>query len=98
MVPQVQGMISAMFAVGMVIALPLGAWVTENYGWRWTYNSAAPFAVLMFFLAWKILRESRYINPGKIDWAGVVLLATFLVPMLVGVTRAQTSAGLREKP
>ncbi|WP_010478045.1 MFS transporter [Thermococcus zilligii] len=88
MVPQVQGMISAMFGVGMVIALPLGAWVTQNWGWRWTYHSAAPFAVLMFFLAWKVLRESRYINPGKVDWVGTVLLAFAVVPMLVGVTRA----------
>ncbi|ASJ09470.1 MFS transporter permease [Thermococcus siculi] len=88
MVPQVQGMISAMFGVGMVIALPLGAWVTQNYGWRWTYHSAAPFAVLMLFLAWKVLRESRYINPGKIDWLGAVLLTTAVVPALVGVTRA----------
>ncbi|AMQ17676.1 MFS transporter [Thermococcus peptonophilus] len=88
MVPQVQGMISAMFAVGMVIALPLGAWVTQNWGWRWTYHSAAPFAVLMFFLAWRILRESRYINPGKVDWVGAVLLTVFVVPMLVAVTRA----------
>ncbi|WP_209475407.1 MFS transporter [Thermococcus stetteri] len=87
MVPQVQGMISAMFAVGMVIALPLGAWVTENYGWRWTYHSAAPFAVLMFFFAWKILRESRYINPGKVDWIGAFLLTLGVVPLLVGVTR-----------
>ena len=88
MVPQVQGMISAMFGVGMVIALPLGAWVTQNYGWRWTYHSAAPFAVLMFFLAWKVLRESRYINPGKVDWVGALLLTVTVVPALVAVTRA----------
>ncbi|WP_297500934.1 MFS transporter [Thermococcus sp.] len=88
MVPQVQGMISAMFAVGMVIALPLGAWVTQNWGWRWTYHSAAPFAVLMFFIAWKVLRESRYINPGKVDWVGALLLAVAVVPALVAVTRA----------
>ncbi|WP_297491527.1 MFS transporter [Thermococcus sp.] len=88
MVPQVQGMISAMFAVGMVIALPLGAWVTQNWGWRWTYHSAAPFAVLMFLLAWKVLRESRYINPGKVDWIGAVLLTVAVVPALVAVTRA----------
>ncbi len=70
--PEVQGMISAMFGVGMVIALPLGAYVTEHWGWRWTYHSAAPpFAVLMFILAWAVLRESRYINPpGKLDWPG----------------------------
>ncbi|EEB74317.1 MFS transporter [Thermococcus sp. AM4] len=88
MVPQVQGMISAMFGVGMVIALPLGAYVTQHWGWRWTYHTAAPFAVLMFILAWKILRESRYINPGKLDWQGALLLVWAVVPALVAVTRA----------
>ncbi|GAB6101671.1 MFS transporter [Thermococcus atlanticus] len=88
MVPEVQGMISAMFGVGMVIALPLGAYVTQHWGWRWTYHSAAPFAVIMFILAWKILRESRYVNPGKLDWPGVALLIVAVVPALVAVTRA----------
>ncbi|WP_232462928.1 MFS transporter [Thermococcus sp. P6] len=88
MVPQVQGMISAMFGVGMVIALPLGAYVTENWGWRWTYHSAAPLAVIMLILAWKVLRESRYINPGKLDWPGVILLTWAVVPALIAVTRA----------
>nr|WP_255453748.1 MFS transporter [Thermococcus sp. LS1] len=46
-------MISAMFGVGMVIALPLGAYVTQNFSWRWTYHSAAPLAALMFILAAK---------------------------------------------
>ncbi|ASI98643.1 MFS transporter [Thermococcus celer] len=88
MVPEVQGMISAMFGVGMVIALPLGAYVTEHWGWRWTYHSAAPFAVLMFILAWAVLRESRYINPGKLDWPGAIFLTWAVVPALVAVTRA----------
>ena len=88
MVPQVQGLISAMFGVGMVIALPLGAYVTQHWGWRWTYHSAAPFAVIMFFLAWKVLKESRYINPGKLDWQGAFFLVWAVVPALVAVTRA----------
>jgi MFS family permease len=88
MVPQVQGMISAMFGVGMVIALPLGAYVTQHWGWRWTYHTAAPFAVLMFILAWKVLKESRYINPSKVDWQGALLLVWAVVPALVAVTRA----------
>ncbi len=88
MVPQVQGMISAMFGVGMVIALPLGAYVTQHWGWRWTYHSAAPFVVLMFILAWRVLRESRYINPGKVDWPGAIFLSWAVIPALVAVTRA----------
>ncbi len=94
MVPQVQGLISAMFGVGMVIALPLGAYVTQNWGWRWTYHSAAPFAIALFIASWLVLRESRYINPGKIDWLGALLLSFAVVPALVAVTRAPNQGWL----
>ncbi len=88
MVPQVQGLISSMFAVGMVIALPLGAFISQHYGWRWTYLSVTPFAILMLIASWTILKESRYITPSKFDFVGVALLALFIIPSLVGVTRA----------
>ncbi len=90
MVPEVQGLISAMFAIGMVIALPLGAYISQNYGWRWTYHSVAPFAFLMLIASWLVLRESRYITRTKFDFPGFVLLIFFVVPALVGVTRAPT--------
>ncbi len=90
MVPEVQGMISAMFAVGMVIALPLGAYISQNYGWRWTYHSVVPFAILMLILSVLILRESRYITPGKLDIGGILLLMAFVVPAIVAVTKAPT--------
>ncbi len=90
MVPQVQGLISSMFAVGMVIALPLGAYISQNYGWRWTYHSVAPFAVLMLILSYIVLRESRYITPSRFDFVGALLLIFFVVPALVSVTRAPT--------
>ena len=96
MVPQVQGLISAMFAVGMVIALPLGAFISQHYGWRWTYHSVVPFVILMFIASWIILKESRYITPSKFDFVGVALLIFFVVPSLVAVTRAP-SIGWKNK-
>lgn len=88
MVPQVQGMISAMFGVGIVIALPLGSYIAENYGWEWTYHTVAPFAILMLVLSARVLRESRYVNPGRLDTLGAVLLSVFAASGLVAVTRA----------
>ncbi|BES80493.1 MFS transporter [Pyrodictium abyssi] len=88
MVPQVQGMISAMFGVGIVVALPLGSYIAENYGWELTYHTVAPFAILMLVLSARVLRESRYINPGKLDVPGAVLLSLFAASGLVAVTRA----------
>ena len=42
----------------------------------------------MFILAWRVLRESRYVNPGKLDWPGALFLVWAVVPALVAVTRA----------
>jgi len=88
MVPQVQGMISAMFGIGMAVALPVGSYIAENYGWEWTYHTVIPFVLLILFLTWRVIRESRYITPGKMDWVGILLLVVFASTALVGVTRA----------
>jgi len=90
MVPQVQGLISSMFAVGMVVALPTGAFISQNYGWRWTYHSVVPFVILIFIASWVVLRESKYITPSKFDFGGALLLIFFVIPSLVAVTRAPT--------
>ena len=29
---------SAMFGAGFAISLPLGSFVSNDYGWRWTYR------------------------------------------------------------
>ena len=88
MVPQVQGMISAMFAVGIAIALPLGSYIAEEYGWEWTYHTIIPFAVALLILSSRVLRESRYVTPGRLDIVGLVLLSVFSTTGLVAVTRA----------
>jgi len=90
MVPQVQGIISAMFGVGIAIALPLGSFIAENYGWEWTYHSIIPFALTVLYASYKVLRESRYRSQGKMDWTGLTLLSIFSVAALIAVTRAPT--------
>ena len=97
MVPQVQGLISSMFAVGMVIALPLGAFISQHYGWRATYNSIFPFAFLMLFISWLVLKESRYITPSKFDFIGSIFLILFIIPSLVAVTRAPIIGWMNEQ-
>ncbi|MCE4626527.1 MAG: MFS transporter [Desulfurococcales archaeon] len=88
LVPQVQGIISAMFGVGIALALPLGSYIAENYGWEWTYHTIIPFALGILFASYKVLRESRYKAEGRIDWVGLILLSLFSTTGLVAVTRA----------
>jgi len=90
LVPQVQGMISAMFGVGVAIALPLGSYIAENFGWEWTYHTIIPLAIIVLFASYKVLRESRYRAEGRMDWVGLILLSVFSASGLVAVTRAPT--------
>lgn len=90
MIPQVQGLISAMFGVGMAVSLPLGAYVSQTLGWQATYHTVYPFIVLEDVLVYLYIRESRVRNPQPIDWVGLFLLSTSLASGLVAVTDAPT--------
>jgi len=85
-----QGVISAMFGVGTAVGFVVGGYVTQKWGWEWTYHSVVPFAILLTVLvAWKI-KESPVRLQVKIDFLGSALLGAALVTFLVGVTEART--------
>ncbi len=85
-----QGVISAMFGVGTAIGFVVGGYVTETWGWEWTYHSVIPFAVLLTCLvAWKIKESPVRLNV-RIDFLGAALLGAGLVTFLVGVTESRT--------
>ncbi|WP_069807693.1 MFS transporter [Vulcanisaeta thermophila] len=90
MVPQVQGLISAMFGVGMAVSLPLGAYVSQTMGWQATYHTVYPFIVLEDLMVYLYIRESRVRNPQPIDWVGLFLLTVSLSSGLIALTEAPT--------
>jgi len=87
MVPTAQGVVSAMFGVGIIIALPVGAYIAQNYGWRATYHTATPIAVLLTFLIMIYIRESRYRTPRSIDFVGIGLFATMAASFLLAISK-----------
>ncbi|MEM1610226.1 MAG: MFS transporter [Sulfolobales archaeon] len=86
LIPQVQGIISAMFGVGILLSLPLGAYISQNYGWQATYHTAIPFILLEDILVVLLIRESRYRVQQKIDWVGAVLLSIALMSGIIGIS------------
>ncbi|MGC8607834.1 MAG: MFS transporter [Vulcanisaeta sp.] len=90
MIPQVQGLISAMFGVGMAVSLPLGAYVSQTLGWQATYHTVYPFIIIEDLMVYLYIRESRVRNPQPIDWVGLFLLSTSLASGLIAVTDAPT--------
>jgi len=87
LVPRAQGFLSAMFGAGFAISLPLGAWVSNNYGWRVTYHSAIPLVVALAVLVVLVLRESKYRRPeAKVDYVGASVLGLSLALIVLGLS------------
>ncbi len=85
MIPRAQGILSAMFGVGFAVSLPLGALVSNAYGWRTTYHSAIPFVILITVLIFMNIRESPYKKPGvRVDSIGSTLLGSSLILIVLG--------------
>jgi len=84
-----QGVISAMFGVGTAVGFLVGGYVTDTFGWQWTYHSIVPFAILFtIIVAWKV-RESPVRLKAKVDYVGGALLGGTLLSFLVGITETQ---------
>ncbi|MFB6489695.1 MAG: MFS transporter [Thermoproteus sp. AZ2] len=90
MVPVAQGLLSAMFGIGIIISLPLGAWISQTYGWRVTYHTATPIALLVAFSVLLFIRESRFRAPSSVNWISTALFAAFAVSLIIALTEAPT--------
>ena len=88
MVPRAQGILSGMFGAGFAVSLPLGAWVSNTWGWRFTYHSAIPIVAILVVLAIVFVRESPYRRPNAyVDYAGAGLLAVSLANFVLGLSQ-----------
>lgn len=89
LVPKAQGTVSAMFGIGSAISLPIAGYISQNFGWQYTYHTVIPFVILLDFLTIKYIKESRYVNKGsKIDYAGVVMMGASLSLMTLSFSEA----------
>jgi MFS family permease len=90
MVPRAQGLLSAMFGIGFAVSLPLGSWVSQDYGWRTTYHSAVPFVILMAVLVFLLVRESPYRRPDtRVDYLGALFLGLGLAGIVTALSQGE---------
>ncbi|MCL4445192.1 MAG: MFS transporter [Candidatus Thermoplasmatota archaeon] len=90
-VPRAQAIISAMFGAGFAISLPLGSWVSNDFGWRMTYHTAIPFVVALVLVTIIVVKESRFRRPNaKIDYYGAAMLGSALAAFVFALSEAPT--------
>jgi len=90
LVPRAQGLLAAMFGIGFAISLPIGSFVSQNYGWRDTYHSAIPVVLLLTVAVFLLVRESSYRRPDtKVDYAGAALLGLSLAGIVAALSQGQ---------
>jgi EmrB/QacA subfamily drug resistance transporter len=84
-----QGVISAMFGVGNAFGLVVGGYVTEEWGWQWTYHTVIPFSAIAAAIVALKVHPSKTRMKARVDVPGGILLAFTLVTFLVGATEAR---------
>lgn len=95
---KMQGYISGVWGVASLVGPLLGGLLTDYVSWRWVFYINLPFgAVAMFLIASGVAKGHPVSRTPVIDYAGVVLFATGVSALLLGlveVGRVGTWSGL----
>ena len=86
-----QGIFTAIFSAGAIVGLGLGATIVETIGWRMTFLSVVPFAIVLFFVIIKYIHVFSEKLPFRIgssdmDVKGTMILIFMISCFLVGLT------------
>ena len=83
------GLFGAVMALGTIGGPLLGGFITDGIGWRWNFYVAIPFAIaalIILQLTLDIPKAAK--KKARIDYVGIVLLATSVSLLLIWITNA----------
>ncbi len=81
-----QGMVQAIFLLGIIVAPTLGptlgGWITDRYTWNWCFFINVPIGIASAFLVATFLRDPAGMRKRiPIDWFGISLLIVGLASL-----------------
>jgi EmrB/QacA subfamily drug resistance transporter len=86
-----QGLFGAMFGIAFLVGPFIGGTLTDNLSWHWIFYVNLPIGLIALVVIERLLPNVRgHYDRIRIDWLGVITLVAGLVPILVGLTIAET--------
>jgi len=89
---RVLGLIGATHGMAFVLGPLLATVLTSTLGWRWLFLVNLPVALVVLFLGLRSLpRQRTATEPGPIDVAGIAVTLSFLLSLVLGISRLPDS-------
>jgi EmrB/QacA subfamily drug resistance transporter len=82
------GLIVSVFGLGSIIGPLVGGFITDHFGWRWVFLVNLPLGLIALALIAFLLPRLAGHGRVRIDWLGIVLLVSGVVPILTALTWA----------
>ena len=87
-----QGLFGAVFGIAFLIGPGLGGFLTDNLSWHWVFFVNLPIGIVALAVIGRLLPNIKGRRTDiRIDYLGVITLSLGLLPILVGLTVAETS-------
>ncbi len=77
------------WSAGQIVSLVLGGYLIEQFSWRVIFFLGIPTGLVAALLGLIVLPQEREYRGVPVDYAGLLALATFLVPLLLGISFAR---------
>ncbi|MEK8095507.1 DHA2 family efflux MFS transporter permease subunit [Methylocystis sp. IM3] len=92
---QERGAAMAIWGVGVmlgpIMGPTLGAWLTDNYNWRWVFFINLPIGVLTVLGLLAFMRDSELDKARRFDWFGFLALAVGLAATQLMLDRGENA-------
>jgi EmrB/QacA subfamily drug resistance transporter len=85
-----QGLLVAIFGLSSIIGPTAGGWITDNWGWRWTFYVNMPIGAVALLVAVLVLPVAGQRRQHTIDYLGAATLVAGSVALLLGFSWAGT--------
>lgn len=77
------GLRSIGWALGELLFYTVGGYLFEHFSWRLLFFLGMPFALSAALLGWLVLPKHPKVQNPTVDYPGIFMLGSFLVPLLL---------------